>query len=66
MWPRATSADRSGDLRLSVEIPDLETLLREVIETPTAQERDVQARDAHWYSVRSGRIVPPTTGSTVS
>ncbi|HEU4370669.1 MAG TPA: chemotaxis protein CheB [Methylomirabilota bacterium] len=41
-----------GDLRLSVEVPDLEALLREVIETLTVQEREVQARDGGWYSVR--------------
>jgi signal transduction histidine kinase/ActR/RegA family two-component response regulator len=41
-----------GDLRLSVEIPDLEPLLRDVIETLTTQEREVEGRDGHWYSVR--------------
>ena len=41
-----------GDLRLSVEVPGLEALLREVIETLTLQEREVQARDGRWYSVR--------------
>src|SRR5439155_17602118 len=41
-----------GDLRLSVEIPDLEALLREVMETLTVQEHDVEARDGRWYSVR--------------
>jgi len=41
-----------GDLRLSVEVPDLESLLREAIETLTLQEREVEARDGRWYSVR--------------
>ena len=42
-----------GDLRLSVvEVPELESLLREVIETLTVQEREVEARDGRWYSVR--------------
>jgi two-component system, chemotaxis family, CheB/CheR fusion protein len=41
-----------GDLRLSVEVPDLEALLRQVIETLTVQEREVQARDGRWYSAR--------------
>src|SRR5712692_7096451 len=41
-----------GHLRLSVEVPDLEALLREVIETLTVQEREVEARDGRWYSVR--------------
>jgi two-component system, chemotaxis family, CheB/CheR fusion protein len=41
-----------GDLRLSVEVPDLEALLGEVIETLTVKEREVEARDGRWYSVR--------------
>jgi two-component system CheB/CheR fusion protein len=41
-----------GDLRLSVEVPHLEALLRGVIETLTVQEREVEARDGRWYSVR--------------
>src|SRR5712691_2836257 len=41
-----------GHLRLSVEVPDLEALLREVMETLTVQEREVEARDGRWYSVR--------------
>ncbi len=41
-----------GHLRLSVEVPDLEALLREVIETLTVQEREVETRDGRWYSVR--------------
>jgi two-component system CheB/CheR fusion protein len=41
-----------GDLRLSVDVPDLEALLRGVIETLTVQEREAQARDGRWYSVR--------------
>jgi two-component system CheB/CheR fusion protein len=41
-----------GDLRLSIEVPQLEALLREVAETLTVQEREVQARDGRWYSVR--------------
>ena len=41
-----------GDLRLSVEVPELEAMLREAIETLLVQEREVVARDGHWYSVR--------------
>jgi two-component system CheB/CheR fusion protein len=41
-----------GDLRFSVDVPDLEALLREVIDTLTPREREVEARDGHWYSVR--------------
>jgi two-component system CheB/CheR fusion protein len=41
-----------GDLRLSVEVPDLDRLLREAIASLAVQEREVQARDGRWYSVR--------------
>ena len=41
-----------GDLRLSIEVPDLESLIGQVSETLTAQEREVQTRDDHWYSMR--------------
>ena len=41
-----------GDLKLSVEVPDLEALLGEVLETLAVREREVQARDGHWYSMR--------------
>jgi two-component system CheB/CheR fusion protein len=41
-----------GDLRLSVEIPDLEALLRDVIETLILQEREIRGRDGRWYAVR--------------
>jgi two-component system, chemotaxis family, CheB/CheR fusion protein len=41
-----------GDLRLSVEVPDLEALLRATIETLTIQEREIEARDGHWYALR--------------
>jgi two-component system, chemotaxis family, CheB/CheR fusion protein len=41
-----------GDLRLSVEVPELESLLREVIETLVVKEREIEARDGRWYSVR--------------
>lgn len=41
-----------GDLRLSVDIPHLDGLLREVLETLTVREREIEARDGRWYSVR--------------
>ena len=41
-----------GDLRLSLDLPQLEGLLREVMETLAVQEREVEARDGRWYSVR--------------
>jgi len=42
-----------GDIRLSLDVPELEALLREVMETLIIQERDVEARDGRWYSVRA-------------
>jgi two-component system, chemotaxis family, CheB/CheR fusion protein len=41
-----------GDLRLSIDVPDLESLVRGVIETLAVQEREVPGRDGRWYSVR--------------
>jgi two-component system CheB/CheR fusion protein len=41
-----------GDLRLSVEVPALEALVTDVVETLVSQEREVTTRDGHWYSVR--------------
>ena len=37
---------------LSFDFADLEALIREVVETLTIQEREVEARDGRWYSVR--------------
>ena len=41
-----------GDLRLNIEVPELESLLTGVIETLTVQEREVLGRDGRWYLVR--------------
>jgi PAS domain S-box-containing protein len=41
-----------GDLRLSAEVPDLEAIVRNAIDTLAAQEREAVARDGRWYSVR--------------
>jgi len=41
-----------GQLRLGVEFPDLEAMVREAIETPAPVEREVQAGDGRSYSVR--------------
>jgi two-component system CheB/CheR fusion protein len=41
-----------GHLRLGVEFPDLEAMVREAIETPVPVEREVQASDGRSYSVR--------------
>lgn len=40
------------DLRLHIEVPNLERLLRRVIATGQTVEREVQAKDAHWYLLR--------------
>ena len=47
-----------GDLRLSVDVPDLEAVIRGVIETLTVREAEAQARDGRWYS---GRVRPYRT-----
>lgn len=41
-----------SDIRLNVDVPDLESLLREVIETAIPQEREAQDRQGRWHSVR--------------
>ena len=40
------------DIRWDVEVPDLDHLIEEVIETLTPKEREVQAKDGHWYSLQ--------------
>ena len=47
-----------GDLRLSIEIPELEALLREVIETLTVQEREVRPGTGAGTRCGSGRTGP--------
>ncbi|MGH8059818.1 MAG: CheR family methyltransferase, partial [Candidatus Entotheonellia bacterium] len=41
-----------GHLQLNVSIPDLESLIREAIDTVSPKEREVQDREGHWYSMR--------------
>jgi two-component system CheB/CheR fusion protein len=41
-----------ADLRLSAEIPEMERLVRDVIESLAVQEREVRARDGRWYALR--------------
>lgn len=41
-----------GDLRPPVEVPDLEELLSEVIETVRVAEREVRDSKGHWYQLR--------------
>ena len=40
------------DLRLRIDIPDLEELLTEVIETMALNERDVQDDEGRWYAMQ--------------
>lgn len=41
-----------GDLRTSVEMPDLERLLSDVISDVVVKEREVQDRDGRWFALR--------------
>ncbi|MEO1144355.1 MAG: ATP-binding protein [Cyanobacteria bacterium J06638_22] len=40
------------DIRFEIEVPDLEALIFQGIETLNTIERDVQDRDGHWYLLR--------------
>ncbi len=47
-----TDVGRSiGDLRLSVDIPELEHLVREVIDTVTPREKEILGPDGRWYTM---------------
>ncbi len=41
-----------GEIRLNLDIHDLESMLSEVIETASVREREVQDRQGCWYSLR--------------
>jgi two-component system CheB/CheR fusion protein len=41
-----------SDLRLRIDVPDLEALLREVIDTMALRERDVQDDEGRWYAMQ--------------
>jgi two-component system CheB/CheR fusion protein len=41
-----------GDMKLKVDVPDLEALVLEVIETISTREREVQDVQGRWYSLR--------------
>lgn len=41
-----------GDIKLKINVPDLETLITEVIDTVSVKEREVQDREGRWYSMR--------------
>jgi two-component system CheB/CheR fusion protein len=40
------------DIKLNVDIPDLEPMLAEVIETVSVKEREVRDKQGHWYLLR--------------
>jgi two-component system, chemotaxis family, CheB/CheR fusion protein len=41
-----------GNIKPNIEIPDLETRVRTVIDRVTPQALEIQDKDGHWYSVR--------------
>ncbi|MGH2576843.1 MAG: PAS domain-containing protein, partial [Actinomycetota bacterium] len=41
-----------GDLKVNVDVPDLEALIGEVIEEVQVREREVRDRDGRWYALR--------------
>ncbi len=41
-----------SDIKLSINIPDLEGLILEVVDTVSINEREVQDREGHWYSMQ--------------
>src|SRR5947208_3049264 len=49
-----------ASIRPNIEVPDLEQMIAEVINTVTVQEREVRDREGHWYSLR---ILPYKTES---
>ncbi|PYX02289.1 MAG: hypothetical protein DMG86_07680 [Acidobacteria bacterium] len=40
------------NIRPNIDVPDLEHMILEVINTVSVKERDVQDREGHWYSLR--------------
>src|SRR5438034_4961057 len=49
-----------ASIRPNIEVPDLEQMIAEVINTVTVQAREVRDREGHWYSLR---ILPYKTES---
>ena len=41
-----------GNIRLSIDVPDLEAMVAEVVDTVHAAEREVRDRDGRWYTLR--------------
>ncbi len=49
----ATDVERPiSDIKLKINVPDLEALIAEVIDTVSVKEREVQDREGRWYSMR--------------
>ena len=40
------------NIRPNIDVPDLEQMISEVINTVSVREREVQDREGHWYSLR--------------
>ncbi len=40
------------NIRPNIDVPDLEQMILEVINTASVKEREVQDREGHWYSLR--------------
>jgi two-component system CheB/CheR fusion protein len=41
-----------SDIRATLNLPDLESLILEVLDTLSVKEREVQTQDGHWYALR--------------
>jgi PAS domain S-box-containing protein len=41
-----------ADLKVRINVPDIEQILRNVIATPTVYEREVQDEEGRWYAMR--------------
>jgi two-component system CheB/CheR fusion protein len=41
-----------SDIKLSIDVPDMEALISEVMDTMSPREREVQDRDGRWYLLR--------------
>jgi two-component system CheB/CheR fusion protein len=41
-----------ANIRPNIDVPDLEQMILEVINTVSVKEREVQDREGHWYSLR--------------
>ena len=41
-----------ADIKLNINVPDLDAMIAEVVETISTREREVQDRNERWYSLR--------------